>query len=112
VLTSSKFFKGLRGYIKENQKQLSTWKEAYGFRVVLTNGSEATWQLKAGVLKKQALKATKAELKIRDEVLLALYEGDLLFEELKIQGRIRIEGPATHQKKFLGLLAKFLKTKA
>ncbi len=111
VITSGKFFNGLRGYLKENQKQLSKWKEAYGFRVLLSNGSEATWQLKEGTLKKQALKATKAELKIRDEVLLALYEGSLLFEELKIQGRILIDGPATHQKKFLGLLAKFLKTK-
>lgn len=111
VIESGKFFTGLRSYLKKNQKQASRFKEAYGFRVLLSNDTEATWQLKGGLLKKQALKNTKAELKIRDEVLVALFEGKLLFEELKIQGRIRIEGPATHQKKLMGLMANYLKTK-
>ncbi len=111
VISSAKFFTGFRSYLKENKKLVGSLKAPYGFRVLLTNGTEATWQLNDGVLKKQSLKAPKAEFKIRDEVLLALYEGNLLFEELKIQGRILIDGPASHQKKLMGLIAKFLKTK-
>ena len=76
----------------------------------MKNGSEATWQLKEGVLKKQKISKAKAELKIRDEVLVALHNKELLFEELKIQGRIRVEGTVAHQKKLISLLTNFLKT--
>lgn len=110
-ITSADFFGGLRKYLKNNPKIAGKFKDAYGFRVVLRDDSEATWQLKEGVLKKQKLSKPKAELKIRDEVLTALYNKEILFKELKIQGRVLVEGTATHQKKLIGLLADFLKNK-
>ena len=108
-ITSTSFFSGLRKYLKNNSKIAGKFKDTYGFRVILRDDSEATWQLKEGVLKKQKLSRPKAALEIRDEVLTALYNKEILFEELKIQGRVVVEGTATHQKKLIGLLADFLK---
>ncbi len=108
-IQSTKFFNGLRKYLKANPKIAKKYKDNYGIQVLLSNGSEATWQLKEGALKKQRLSKPKATLKIRDEVLTALYNKELLFKELKIQGRILIDGTATHQKKLIGLLEDFLK---
>ena len=108
-IQSTTFFNGLRKYLKVNPKNSKKYKDVIGFRVLLSDESEATWQLKDGALKKQKLSKPKATLKIRDEVLTALYNKELLFEELKIQGRILIDGTVTHQKKLIGLLADFLK---
>ena len=109
-IASEPFFNVLRKQLKTNKTFARKYKGIYGFRVLLSDGTEASWQLKNGTLKKQKLVKSNAEIHIRDEVLSALYKRELIFDELKIQGRILIEGTAAYQKKLIRLLDEFLKT--
>lgn len=109
IIESSIFFNQLRKYIKTNPKKLKKYSGIYGFKVILNDGSEATWQLNNGLLKKQKLSEPITILKIKDEILLALYHKKVLLEELKIQGRINVEGTLRNQKRFMSLLTEFLK---
>ena len=102
-------FNRLRKYLKENPKIAKKYKECYGFNVLLKDNSEVTWELKGGSIKKKKLSKPKATLKMRDEVLKALYDKELLMDELKIQGRILTSGTVAQQKKLVRLMTDFLK---
>ena len=106
---SAIFFKHLRIYLKNNPKKAKKYKDVYGFKIILKNGLEATWQLSNGLLKKQKLTKPTTILKIKDEILVALYNKKVLLEELQIQGRIKVEGTVAQQKRLLSLLADILK---
>jgi len=106
---SAIFFNKLRKYIKANPKKVKKYKGIYGFKVILSDGSEATWQLSNGLLKKQKLTKPTAILRIKDAVLVALYTKKVLLEELQIQGRIKVEGTVAQQKRLISLLADILK---
>ena len=103
------FFNQLRKYIKANPNKIKKYKGIYGFKVVLNDGSEATWQLSDGLLKKQKLTKPTTILKIKDEILVSLYNKKVLLEELQIQGRIKVEGTIAQQKRLMGILTEFLK---
>nr|WHV03911.1 putative wax ester synthase/acyl-CoA:diacylglycerol acyltransferase [uncultured bacterium]WHV03912.1 putative wax ester synthase/acyl-CoA:diacylglycerol acyltransferase [uncultured bacterium]WHW29843.1 Wax ester synthase/acyl-CoA:diacylglycerol acyltransferase [uncultured bacterium]WHW29849.1 wax ester/triacylglycerol synthase family O-acyltransferase [uncultured bacterium] len=101
------FFNSLRKYIKANPKKVN--KKNYGFNIILNDGTNATWQLNKSLLKKQKLSKPTTILKIKDEILVALYNKKVLLEELQIQGRFQVEGSQTQQKIMINLLTDFLK---
>ena len=108
-IESAIFLNKLRKYLKSNPKKVTKNNDVYGFKVILNDGSEATWQLSKGLLKKQKLSKPTVIFKIKDELLTALFQKKLLIEELIIQGRFQIEGTISHQKRFINLLKDFLK---
>ncbi len=108
-IQSTIFFDALRRYMKTTPENVKKYSGIYGFKILLKDGSEATWQLKNGQLRKQKLSKQHATFTIRDEVLTALFRKELLFEELKIQGRLKLEGTVAHQKKLMNLVVEILK---
>jgi len=108
---STPFFRTLKKYLKDNPKQVKTYKGLYQIQVDLgdtTDGWELDLTKAAAVIKKKKNLDPKVLVEIEDENLFALYKGKLLLEELKIQGRIKITGTAASKAKLLKLLTAFL----
>ncbi len=110
-IKSTPFFRALKKYLKDNPKEVKTYKGLYHIQVDLgdtTDGWELDLSMATAVIKKKKNLDPKVLVEIEDENLYALYKGKLLLEELQIQGRIKITGSATSKTKFLKLLTAFL----
>ncbi len=111
TLKSSVFFNAFRKFIKTNIKAVKTHKGVFEFKVT-SNDKEAFWKLDTNKttpeLRKLKPKNPVASIQISDSNLFALYKGDLLYEELKIQGRIRLSGTKAAVIKLEKLLLLFL----
>jgi len=111
TLKSTAFFTAFRKYIKSNGKEISQFKGVYEFKVI-NNDTETFWKLDTTKpepeLRKQRPKKVSASVEINDHNLFELYKGQLLFQELKIQGRIRFSGTKTGITKFEKILLHFL----
>ncbi len=107
---STPFFTALKKYIKDNPTQ-KKFNGLYEIQVNLGDTKES-WQLdltkKEGIVKKQKALKPKATLQIDDENLYDLYKGNLLLEELKIQGRIKLQGQEKYKAKLIQLMTEFL----
>ena len=107
---STPFFTTLKKYIKNNPTQ-KKFNGLYQIQVTLDT-TEESWQLdltkKVGIVKKQKALKPKASLQIEDENLYDLYKEKLLLEELKIQGRIKLEGQEKYKAKLMLLMTEFL----
>lgn len=107
---STPFFTALKKYSKNNST-LKKYGGLYEIQINLGNTKEF-WQLdltkKEGVIKKQKVLKPKASLLIDDENLYDLYKGKLLMEELKIQGRIKLQGQEKYKTKLMLLMTEFL----
>ncbi|WP_299438678.1 wax ester/triacylglycerol synthase family O-acyltransferase [uncultured Aquimarina sp.] len=110
-LKSTAFFTALNKYVKNSQEQIKKFKGTYQFKVSLDK-TEAYWNLhitaKTAELKKQKSSKPTATLEIEDANLNALYKGKLLFEELKIQDRIKFSGKNENATKLEQLITQFL----
>ena len=108
---STPFFTALRRYIKKNPSLVKKYKGIYQIQVTIEQSVES-WQVdlskKEGVLRKKKALKPNASMQINDENLYHLHKGKLLLEELKIQGRIKLEGTKRHQIKWMQFLADFL----
>ena len=108
---STPFFRALKKYLKDNPKEVKTYKGLYHIEVGVGDTSDC-WELDltkaTAVIKKKKNLDPKVLLEIEDENLYALYKGKLLLEELKIQERIKIIGTAASKAKLMNLLTAFL----
>ncbi len=108
---STVFFTAMRSYIKKNPSLVKKYKGIYQIKVS-TEQSDESWQVdfskKEGTLRKKKVLKPNVSMQINDENLYLLYKGKLLLEELKIQGRIKLEGSKRHEKKFIQFLTNFL----
>jgi len=107
---STPFFTALKKYSKNNST-LKKYGGLYEIQINLGNTKEY-WLVdltkKEGVIKKQKALKPKASLLIDDENLYDLYKGKLLMEELKIQGRIKLQGQEKYKAKLMLLMTEFL----
>ena len=108
---SGPFFTALRKYLKADAKLVKKYQGVYQIQVGLGDKTES-WELDLTtsdvVLKKKKNLSPKVLLEIEDDNLFAIYKGDLLLEELKIQGRINITGTKVNKAKLMALLTQFL----
>jgi len=108
---STLFFTALKKFLKNNPKISKKYKGLYQIHVNLDD-KETFWQI--DFTKKEVLIKNKAPLKpnvtieISDTNLYNLYKGKLLLEELKIQGRIQLQGQEKYKPIFIDLLTQFL----
>lgn len=105
------FFLELKKYLIDNPKEITTHKGIYHIEVDLGDSTEG-WEIdltktEALISKKKNMKP-KLLLEIGEDNLQALYNKELLLEELVIQGRIKITGTTTSKTKFIKLLTAFL----
>lgn len=108
---SMPFFTTLKKFLKTNPELVKKYKGIYNVEVGVGPTMEG-WELdltkeEISIKKKKNLEP-KVLIEIEDDILYALYKGKLLLEELKIQGRIKLIGPAASKSKFLNLLKAFL----
>lgn len=108
---STAFFNALKRYLKKEPKQIKKYKGIYHVEVGMGAISEC-WMIdlsgEQAVIKKSKNLDPDTLLRIEDENLHAMYKGKLLFEELKIQRRIEMNGTVTNKNKFTNLLKTFL----
>ena len=108
---SAPFFSALKRYIKKNPSLVKKYKGIYKIQVTV-DASEENWQLdftkKEGAVQKKNTVKPNATMQIEDENLYLLYKGKLLLEELKIQGRIKLQGNKKGQEKYMQFMAEFL----
>jgi diacylglycerol O-acyltransferase len=108
---SSPFFTTLKKFLKSNPELVKKYKDVYHVELGVGPHIEG-WELnltKAEIsIKKKKNLDPKVLIEIEDDSLYALYKGKLLLEELKIQGRIKLIGPAASKSKFMNLLQAFL----
>lgn len=108
---STPFFSTLKKFLKDNPDVLKKYKGEYHVEVGVgetTNNWELDLTKKDLVIKKEKNLSPKLLVEIEDENLYALYKKQILLEELKIQGRIRLTGSAANKTKFMNLLKAFL----
>ena len=111
TLESGAFFSAFKRFLKGNSAIVKKYKGLYQFEVTSKNESHF-WQLdftgKEGILKKKKERKAKASFSIDDKNLIAFHQKKLLLDELKIQGRMKFEGDAKHQKKLTDILSEFI----
>lgn len=108
---STVFFNALRRHLAKETGLAKKYKGIYHINVDMGAASEC-WEIdltkaKAAV-KKTATLDPKTVLEIEDENLYALYKKKLLFDELKIQQRLKLTGTVANKKKLAGLIKAFL----
>jgi diacylglycerol O-acyltransferase / wax synthase len=108
---STSFFNALKRYVKKNPQLVKKYKGDYYIEVDMGATSEC-WRIdfsgETAVIKKSKNLDPKTLLQIEDANLYAMYKGDLLLEELKIQQRIKLSGTAANKNKLTNLLKDFL----
>ena len=108
---SAAFFSTLKRYLNKEKSLHKKYSGIYHIDVDMGASSEC-WEInlmgeKPTVKKCKSIDA-KTLIEIEDANLYALYKGNLLFEELKIQQRIKLSGTVANKKKFTNLLKDFL----
>lgn len=110
-LKSTVFFTAFRKFLKENSTVYKTEKGLYEFKVT-SKQNEAFWQLNLNSntpeLKKQNSEKPDATIEFDDSNLWNLYKGNLLLEELKIQGRLKLSGSKSAISRLEKLVLQFL----
>ncbi len=108
---STVFFNTLKRYLKKEPTVVVKYKGQYHIEVDLGNTAEC-WLIdltgKEAVVKKTKDLDPDTMMTIEDANLYAMYKGNLLFEELKVQRRIKIKGTAANKNKFTNLIKEFL----
>ena len=108
---STVFFNALKRYVKKEVALVKKFKGIYHINVDLGARSEC-WEInlssEPATVKKTKNLDPKTVLDIEDANLYALYKKKLLFEELKIQQRLKMTGTATDKGKFTKFLKAFL----
>ncbi|MEL7271447.1 MAG: wax ester/triacylglycerol synthase family O-acyltransferase [Bacteroidota bacterium] len=108
---STVFFNALKRYVKKEVALVKKFKGIYHINVDLGARSEC-WEInlssEPATVKKTKNLDPKTVLDIEDANLCALYKKKLLFEELKIQQRLKMTGTATDKGKFTKFLKAFL----
>ncbi len=108
---STVFFNALKRYLKKEDAVVKKYKGVYHINVDMGASSEC-WEInladEAIVVKKTKNLDPATLLEIEDANLYALYKKKLLFEELKIQQRLKLIGTVTNRNKFTKLLKTFL----
>ncbi len=108
---SVSFFNALKRYFKKNPTIHKKYKGIYQVNVNLDK-KQATWSIdlskKEAVIKKRKSPKPHLIVDIDDLYLKQLYDEKLLFGELKIQKRIKIQGKDLYASKFEGFISQFL----
>ncbi|MEM6894602.1 MAG: wax ester/triacylglycerol synthase family O-acyltransferase [Bacteroidota bacterium] len=108
---STAFFNALKRYVKKEAALVKKFKGIYHINVDLGARSEC-WEInlssESATVKKTKNLDPKTVLDIEDANLYALYKKKLLFDELKIQQRLKLTGTATDKGKFTKFLKAFL----
>lgn len=108
---STVFFNTLKRYLDKNPEVVKKHKGLYHVNVDMGASSEC-WAIDLSqekpVIKKTANLDPKTLLEIEDENLFALYKKKLLFDELKIQQRLKLSGTVTNKRKLTSLIKTFL----
>ncbi|MEM8765106.1 MAG: wax ester/triacylglycerol synthase family O-acyltransferase [Bacteroidota bacterium] len=108
---STVFFNALKRYVKKEVALVKKFKGIYHINVDLGARSEC-WEInlssEPATVKKTKNLDPKTVLDIEDANLYALYKKKLLFDELKIQQRLKLTGTATDKGKFTKFLKAFL----
>jgi len=108
---STVFFTELKKYLKKEKDLTKTYKGVFHIDVDMGASSEC-WEInmtkETGTVKKTKNLDPKTVLEIEDANLLALYEKKLLYDELKIQQRIKLKGTASDKGKWTKLIQAFL----
>lgn len=110
-MESSVFFSALKRYLKKENTDVKKYKGIYHINVDMGERSEC-WEIDLTTLpatvKKTKNLDPKTVLEIEDANLYALYKKKLLFDELKIQQRIKLSGTVGNKGKFTKFLKLFL----
>ncbi len=111
IIKSTPFFTALKKHLKTQEKSLSKFRGLYSIEIAMDLGS-AAWELdftkEIPSLKKKKTLKPLVSMNINDANLLALHKGNLLLEELMIQGRLKLNGTDKNKAKFLEFLSEFL----
>ena len=110
-IKSLPFFATFKKFLNSNQNILKNYTGLFNIEINLKD-SKANWVLEISSdnysLKKKKEVKSKVKLQIDDNNLYNLYKGNLLLQELIIQGRIKTTGNKRGSEKLLKLLSKFL----
>ncbi|RMB60530.1 wax ester/triacylglycerol synthase family O-acyltransferase [Dokdonia sinensis] len=108
---SATFFSTLKRYLNKEAEVVKKYKGVYHIDVDLGATSQC-WVIdltgEKVVIKKTKNLDPATLIEIEDANLYDMYKGKLLFDELKIQQRIKISGTVANKKKFTNLLKAFL----
>ncbi|MEO1486765.1 MAG: wax ester/triacylglycerol synthase family O-acyltransferase [Bacteroidota bacterium] len=108
---STAFFNALKRYVKKEAALVKKFKGTYHINVDLGARSEC-WEInlnsEPATVKKTKNLDPKTVMDIEDANLYALYKKKLLFDELKIQQRLKMTGTATDKGKFTKFIKAFL----
>ncbi len=108
---STVFFNALKRYLNKEKAVAKKYKGLYHISVDMGDSSEC-WEIDLTKEKPSVKKTTnldpKTILEIEDENLFALYKKKLLFDELKIQQRLKLAGTVANKRKLTGLIKAFL----
>lgn len=107
---STVFFNALKRYLNKEKAATSKYKGLYHINVDMGASSEC-WAIDLTKENPSVKKTTnldpKTVLEIEDENLHAMYKKKLLFDELKIQQRLKLSGTAANKRKLSNLLKAF-----
>ena len=108
---STVFFNALKRYLKKHPELAKKYKGVFHINVDMGSSSES-WEIDLTKATPSVKKATvlepKTVLEIEDENLYALYKKKLLFDELKIQQRLKLTGTVANKRKISQLVKTFL----
>lgn len=108
---STPFFSALKRYLKKEHEVVKKYRGVYHIEVDMGAHGEC-WEIdltsEPATVKKTKNLDPKTLLEIEDSNLYALYNKKLLFDELKIQQRIKLTGTVSDKSKFTKLLKAFL----
>ena len=108
---STAFFNALRRYLKKETGLIKKYQGVYHVHVDMGATSEC-WEIdltkEAATIKKTTTLDPKTVLEIEDANLYALYKKKLLFDELKIQQRLKLSGTVGNKRKLTNLIKAFL----
>ena len=108
---STLFFNALKRYLKKEGKMAKKFKGLYHIQVDMGASSEC-WEIdllkEVPSVRKVTTLDPKTVLEIEDSNLLALYRNKFLFDELKIQQRLKLSGTVGNKRKLTELVKTFL----
>ena len=108
---STLFFNALKRHLKKSPDFVKKHKGVYHIEVDMGATSEC-WEInlekEPASVKKTTILDPKTVLEIEDENLFALYKKKLLFDELKVQQRLKLKGTVANKRKLTNLMKAFL----
>ncbi len=105
------FFNALKRYLKKEPGLIKKYKGLYHINVDMGASSEC-WEIdlsrETPIIKKTTTLEPATVLEIEDANLFAMYKKKLLFDELKIQQRLKISGTVANKRKLTNLVKAFI----